>query len=159
MSQFTDHLGLQMIENAAGRPILTGDGRSQWSLTAPLTYDVGREGSGETITVPVGATTDLASVPRFAWSLLPPDGPWTKAAVVHDFLYRTRGTGVFAGRCWITRRGGYTRAQSDRILNEAMAALGVRADKRLVIFVAVRLCGGSGWGRSPDGRSAPRDGD
>lgn len=147
MSRFTAHLGLQMIEDAAGRPMLTADGRAQWSLIEPLTYDVGRDGSGEAITVPVGATTDLASIPRPAWSLLPPDGPWTKAAVIHDFLYRTRGTGVFANRCWITKPSGYSRAQSDRILDEAMGVLGVPTDKRVVIFEAVRLGGGVGWGR------------
>jgi hypothetical protein len=147
VSRFTDYLGLQMIEDVAGRPVLTADGRAQWSLIEPLSYDVGRESSGETITVPVGATTDLASIPRPAWSLLPPDGPWIKAAVIHDFLYRTRGTGVFAGRRWITRADGYSRAQSDQIFDEAMAVLGVPTDKRVIIFEAVRLGGGTGWGR------------
>jgi hypothetical protein len=147
LSRFINHLGLQMLEDAAGHPVLTGDGRAQWSLIGPLTYEVGREGSGETITVPSGVTTDLASVPRPAWSLLPPDGPWTKAAVVHDFLYRTGGTGVFAGKRWISRVSAYTRAQADQIFDEAMAVLGVGADKRVVIFEAVRLAGAAGWER------------
>jgi len=147
VSRFTDHLGLRLIEDAAGRPVLTADSRAQWSLIEPLTYDVGREGSGETITVPVGATTDLASIPRPAWSLLPPDGPWTKAAVVHDFLYRTRGTGLFAGRRWITRPQAYSREQSDGVFDEAMAVLGVPTDARVIIFEAVRLAGGTGWGQ------------
>jgi hypothetical protein len=136
VSRFVDHLGLELIEDANGRPVLTRDGRCQWRLLSQLTYDVGADGSGETIRVPADATTDLASIPRVFWSLLPPDGPWLKAAVVHDRLYRTQGL-----------RGRYDRAQSDGILREAMGVVGVPAWKRQVIWAAVRVGGGGGWGR------------
>lgn len=145
MSRFTDHLGLTLLEDAKGDPI-TKDGRCQWLVAAPLRYDVGAEGSGEVITVPAGATTDLASIPRFAWSVFPPDGPWLKAAVVHDFLYRSRGTCEMDGKVYRTRAEPYTRAESDGILREAMKVVGVGAFARGVIWSAVRLGGGSGWG-------------
>ena len=45
------------------------------------------------------------------WNILPPTGPYGKAAVLHDWLYRTAGKA--------------TRAQADRVLREAMEALGV----------------------------------
>jgi hypothetical protein len=142
VSRFTTHLGLVMMENAAGDPLLTSDGRCQWSVATPLTYDVGAEASGQTITVPAGAVTDLASIPRAAWSIgFPPDGPWLKAAVVHDSLYRRRGDVVRTGH-----PQPYTRAQSDGILREAMAVLGVGAFERFVIWSAVRLGGAAGWG-------------
>ena len=62
------------------------DGRD-WKVAAPFTYFT-REGHG--IDVHAGFVTDFASVPRFFWRVLPPTGPYGKAAVIHDRL---------AGRC------------------------------------------------------------
>lgn len=146
MSRFTDALDIILIEDAAtGLPVLK-DGRVQWRIAQPLIYDVGVEGSGETITVPAGATTDLASIPRGLWNLLPPDGPWTKAAVVHDFLYSTRGECELNGLRYRTRAAPYSRAEADGVLREAMAVVGVSALQRMIIWSAVRLGGGRGWG-------------
>ena len=39
-----------------------------------------------TIRVPKGFRTDLASVPRFFWWIIPPMGRHTQAAVIHDHL-------------------------------------------------------------------------
>lgn len=147
MSRFTDALDLQLVEQPNGDPKLTANGRCQWRVMEPLIYDVGAEGSGETITVPAGALTDLASIPRFAWSLgFPPDGAWAKAAVVHDFLYKTRGACRLGTACWRTRIKPYSRAEADEVLREAMAVLGVPSWQRFVIWLAVRLGGASGWG-------------
>ena len=150
MSRFTTHLGLTLLEDANGDPV-TKDGRCQWLVADPLRYDVGAEDSGETITVPAGATTDLASIPRLVSGILPPDGPWAKAAVVHDWLYSTRGECLrHESDGWTlyrTRRRAYTRAEADKILGEAMEVLGVPAWKRAVIYRAVRLGGQGGWGR------------
>ncbi len=38
------------------------------------------------ITVPAGAVTDFASIPRFARMLIPKLGRYNKAAVIHDYL-------------------------------------------------------------------------
>jgi hypothetical protein len=57
-----------------------------------------------------------------------------KAAVVHDYLYATRGLG-----------GRYSRAQSDGIFREALGALGVPLWKRTLLWAAVRLGGAGGW--------------
>jgi hypothetical protein len=123
----------------------TRAGRSLWAVAAPLTY---RTHAGDTITLPPGFVTDLASIPRFAWSLLPPDGPWALAAVVHDLLYRTRGI----GQRWngqvaaLSRPKPYTRAEADQILLQAMQDLEVSWLQRTVIWAAVRLGGAAGWG-------------
>lgn len=39
------------------------------------------------ITLPTGFVCDLASIPKWLQWLFKPDGPWAKAAAVHDFLY------------------------------------------------------------------------
>jgi len=40
------------------------------------------------IYIPKGFTWDLSSVPRFLWSVLPPDGNFIIAALIHDYLYQ-----------------------------------------------------------------------
>jgi hypothetical protein len=128
-----------------------------WHHAEPLTWEYGALGSGQFITVPAfdpaGMTdaqlqllaesraiapgvTDLGSIPRaFRW-FAAPDGPGVKAFCLHDYLYITRGLD-----------GWYTRAQADWILLEAMLALGVDSGLASVIYDAVRLGGGGGWGR------------
>lgn len=150
MSRFTDHLGLVLLEYSNGRPVLRG-GRVLWRLSSPLTWEVGELGSGVLIIVPsfdpagwtdealrtirFAGVTDLASIPALARGLLPPDGPWAKAAVLHDQGYISAG--------W---DGAMSRKEVDDLLNEAMKALGVPAFKRALIYRAVRLFGASRWG-------------
>lgn len=140
MSRFTSHLGLQLVEDDDGKPVLRA-GRCLWDTIGDLSYDIGEKGSGVTIYVEGGTRTDLASIPRLAWTLLPPDGPWLKAAVLHDKLYETKGD--------VTRLGHpelYTRAEADAILNEAMGVLGVPDDARALIYRGVRVGGSRAWG-------------
>src|SRR5881409_691058 len=55
-----------------------------WELMQCLTY----RGKWETFVVPAGTKTDFASVPRvFVW-FIPKYGPYTKAAILHDYLWR-----------------------------------------------------------------------
>lgn len=149
MSRFTSHLGLTLLEYSNGDPV-TRDGRCLWYLSSPLIYERGQVGSGDLFVVPAfnpegwtdaqlrkircPGVTDLASIPSPASALLPPDGPWAKAAVLHDHGYVTKG----AGR--------YTRAEIDGLLMEAMTVLGVPAWKRYVIWSQVRVWGWRGWG-------------
>lgn len=150
MSRFTSHLGLTLLEYSDGRPVLRGD-RCLWYLASPLVYEIGAKGSGDFIIVPAfdrerytdeelrhvrsRGVTDLASIPWPARGLLPPDGPWVKAAVVHDDGYVSLG--------W---NGRMNRKNVDLILREAMEVLGVPAWKRAAIYAAVRIGGGRAFG-------------
>jgi hypothetical protein len=78
--------------------------------------------------VPAGFVTDLASIPRVLWSLLPPHGRYAKAAIIHDWLY---ATGI----------GG--REYADDVFLEAMEVLGVSPWKRKTMYWAVRAFGAS----------------
>lgn len=155
MSRFTSHLGLSLLEYADGRPVMRGD-RVLWHHTEPLIWEVGQLGSGQFIIVPAfepaGLTdgqlwliaakravapgvTDLASIPAaFRW-FASPDGPFVKAAALHDMLYVTRGLD-----------GHYTRRQCDDIFREAMAAIGVPEGTAAAIYEAVRVGGGKAFG-------------
>lgn len=122
MSRFTDELLVSPLS----------DGRT-WVICSDFGYDVGEEGSGDTIDVPVGFKTDFASVPRLLWSIMPRWGRYGNAAVIHDFLY------------WQQER---TRAEADMIFLEAMFVLKVTRFKRFLIYYAVRLFGWIAWGRN-----------
>ena len=42
--------------------------------------------NGINITIPKGFEWDLSTVPRFAWSILAPDGDFELAYLIHDYL-------------------------------------------------------------------------
>lgn len=86
----------------------------------------------EPIVVPVGFQTDLASIPRFLWSILPPIGRYDRPAVIHDFLY-------FVG---IT-----TREMADDILREAMESVKVGRFTKWTVYEGVKVGGGRPWNR------------
>lgn len=111
---------------------VTKIGPRLWRVEREFTYYVGSENSNEFVTVPVGTTTDFASTPRAVWIILPPDGEYTQAAVLHDFLYKTQQ---------------YTRAKSDYIFFEAMSVLGVPWLQRRIMWLAVRSWGWIPWNR------------
>ena len=61
-------------------------GDTNWKLTRSLEY----QGRTDHFVVPAGMLTDFASVPRlFVW-FLPRYGRYTKAAILHDYLWRER---------------------------------------------------------------------
>jgi Protein of unknown function (DUF1353) len=93
-------------------------------------YDIGFKGSGHTIKVPKGFKTDLATIPRWAWSILPPHDPkYAAAAVLHDYLYTIR-----------SENGDlYERRVADAIFYEAMLALGAGKLKAFIMYKSVRL--------------------
>lgn len=97
----------------------------QYRILRPLVFITSE---GDAIRVPPGFVTDLASVPRFFWRILPPFGRYTAASVVHDYLCVTAADSVRV-----------TYEYADRIFLEAMEALHVPRWKRWVMYRAVRL--------------------
>ncbi|MFO1219650.1 MAG: DUF1353 domain-containing protein [Burkholderiaceae bacterium] len=100
----------------------------------------GKQKSLPSVTVPAGFVTDLASIPRVFWSILPPDGRYTFPAIVHDYLYWTRTL--------------KDREDADLVLKYGMEDMSVRALTVTAIHQAVRLGGGGPW----DGNAALRKG-
>lgn len=61
--------------------------RTRWKQYV-LTEDVRIQLSlGHMIRIPKGFQWDLSSVPRLFWPILPPDGDFEIAALIHDYLY------------------------------------------------------------------------
>ncbi len=107
------------------------DGRT-WILRKEFGYDIGKEGSGNSVDVPVGFMTDFASVPRmFRW-LVSKWGRHGNATVIHDY-------------CYWTQENGRDRKRSDRIFKEAMEVSGVKAWRKWLIYLAVSWFGRFAW--------------
>lgn len=113
------------------------NGGFPFTLTDSLGY-VTNVASRGTFFVPAGFETDLASIPRVLWNVLPPIGKYDAAAVLHDFYYRNPRQ--------LMRHGEMpTRSEADSVLNEAMGVLGVPAQQRWMIYLGVRLGGWRTW--------------
>lgn len=118
MSSFTDPL------------IVTPIDAKYWKLVNQFTYHLGDKANEQLIIVPIGFVTDFASIPRFLWAIVPPWGQHGKAAVVHDFLYKSHL---------------FSRKESDDIFLDAMTVLGVGKFKRTAMWMAVRSFGWYAW--------------
>ncbi|GAO21461.1 hypothetical protein ALISP_1281 [Alicycliphilus sp. B1] len=93
-------------------------------LQAPLLWKPSDPSSSlSPVTVPKGFVTDLASIPRPFWFLMPRDGPYADAAIVHDYLY------------WMQTG---TRLVADEIFKMAMKDLEVHPAVIEIIFRGVR---------------------
>lgn len=89
--------------------------------------------NGETIIVPSGFITDLATIPRIFWSFDSPfNGKYMSSAILHDYLYA----------CSIN----HSRKESDRILYSAMISEGSSKWTANKFYFAVRIGGGSHYG-------------
>lgn len=129
MSAFTDWSPLDLRQTSAIGPAWAR--RTRWVTLSEIRWEVGELGSGDLIVVPVGFGTDLASVPRVAWSILPPWGEYSQAAVLHDYLY--------------DRGHDRSRRFADRQFLDAMAALDVPRLIRWSMWLAVRAGGWARW--------------
>lgn len=58
-----------------------------WIVLNPIQF---KSSWGETFIIPKGFETDLSTVPKWLWGLLPPFGDFLLAAIIHDYLYVTK---------------------------------------------------------------------
>lgn len=73
---------------------------SWWKRSMPFIFEIPqyvlleelniRLRNGTVITIEKGFTWDLSSVPRLMWGILPPDGNFELASLIHDYLYKTK---------------------------------------------------------------------
>jgi hypothetical protein len=101
-----------------------------WTVFESFTW----QGLFSTITVPEGMITDFASIPRMFWSIVPPFGRHSLAALVHDSLYRTEGL-----------EHQLSRYQCDLEFEYAMRCGNVNPIKRAIMFRAVRMFADARW--------------
>lgn len=106
-------------------PLVRQIGDRDWEVAKALTY----RGIDEEFVVPAGMETDFASVPRaFVW-FLPRYGRYTKAAILHDYLWRFR---VGSQTEPVSRR------DADGLFRRVMRELDVPFLRRWIMWAAVR---------------------
>jgi hypothetical protein len=82
------------------------------------------------VEAPKGFVTDFASVPRMFWSLLPPDGNYSHAAVLHDYLYWTQSV---------------SRETADEIFRMAMVDMKIKDSTIKIMYEGVNKFGKIAW--------------
>ncbi len=121
---------------------LADGSKEHWVTLTPFAF---RDASdGVLYIVPAGMRNDLASVPRIFWVEIDPCNDVAFGAIVHDWLYATRGV----VRPWLPQ---ISRSKADAILYRALRANGVGIIRARTMWAAVRIGGASAWrtGESP----------
>lgn len=96
-----------------------------WETEGEFDYEIGRAGSGLIVHVPQGTRTDLATVPRALWPIVPPHLPqFAPAFVLHDYLCRWQG---------------FERVIADAVLYDALRARGASIIKASLAYCAVSV--------------------
>lgn len=112
---------------------------TQFMLNEPYSYRIGK--TQETLTIPAGFVTDYASIPAIFRGIFERQGRYSRAALVHDYLYAT---------------GACSRKQSDNIFMIAMKESRVSKLTRGAIYGGVRVGGNAAWDGNADDRRAER---
>lgn len=139
---FAGKFELVPLFDKGNQPVIR-NGHQYYALRDTIAFKMA---NGDVVATFAGARTDLASIPAAIWGLMPPDGPWSEGATLHDACYRTRGDFKFYAHTGLSRAAPYTRAECDEVLRQTMVSLRVPAAKRIAIFSAVRAFGGKGFG-------------
>lgn len=95
-----------------------------WLVVTPLVFQ--SDVVDEAIIVPVNFRTDLASVPWPFRRVIPQDGPYTHAAILHD---------------WLCAKRWYDSATVAKVMREAMRASSVPRWQEWMIYHGVVLFG------------------
>lgn len=99
------------------------DSDLMYITTAPLSWEIGRKGSGYVVDIPVGWIFDVSVPLVLRWIFSPHDIRYLKAAAVHDWLLEDRWSRVTAGAEF----------------HEALRADGVGMGRRLAMWLAASV--------------------
>lgn len=119
-------LSVSVLQEASIAPVQGID----FKVEEPLIVRVGKE----VFLVPTGFKTDLASIPRWLWSFIAPnEAHYVFPSILHDYLYMYPGD----------RQRQYI----DEIFYSFLLERGVSRFKAYQMYIAVRIFGGSHFGR------------
>lgn len=115
-------------------PVMKPYDSNKWRMVEDFDYVTQ---GGDFIRIPHGFIHDLASIPRGFNLFFRKHGDHTRAAILHDWCYHTKGQ--------ITPKIKLTRLQSDELFLMAMKECGVGYFKRCMMYYAVRVGGFLSW--------------
>lgn len=118
MSSFTEPLVIRFLGNG----LYSTEREMNYYFETP---------DGESVTIPAGFNTDLASIPRIFWTIFGhPAENYAQAAVLHDYMIY-----VF---CSEESNNVYSRKFVDQTFNKALKILKVSKWKRIIMYGIVR---------------------
>lgn len=126
----TPQYGEKVTRGEKGVLIVSRFADPMWFLFKEITWFPDSGQTPKAFTVPKGFVTDLASIPPIFWSVLPPDGDYAYAAILHDYLYWTQI---------------YPKDQADSILKAVMTDFHVNKAKVTLIYEGVHKFGDNAW--------------
>ena len=115
--------------DSAPYPSLVQVDDNLWMVCMEFSYT---SDDGTRYVAPAGLLTDLTSIPRPLWNILPPFGRYSGAAVIHDALYQAQLT---------------TKEKADDILAEALDMANVPHLVKQLIVEGVRVGGQLAWNK------------
>lgn len=132
------------------------DGKRNYILVEEFWCSWVANGVTYRIRVPKGFITDIASIPRFVWSIfgMLPDGLYRNAALIHDAGYMWQGhfpEGWFQrleNGQWVNVDAEWAKSEIDRLFLRIMKACGVDSKTRYEMYYAVKLAGLPAWWRT-----------
>lgn len=122
MSKFLTDLAVALLSDD------TNSDRGTWRVMNELIYE--SDVAAQVFVVPVGFTTDFASVPRIPIAFDIVGDIAHAAAVLHDWLYSTHPV---------------PRDVADAVLKEAAIVSGISPFKAWLMWAGVRMGGASHW--------------
>jgi uncharacterized protein DUF1353 len=134
--QFLSELDLWCLSRQEAIAKMGNADTPYFQLMTPLQYRSTLLGG--IIEIPGGFLTDLGSIPRAVWWWLSPDDyDISYPSVVHDYIYKQNGD-LSAQQL---PQKQVNRETADRVLREAMEAVGASNFRQSVVYNAVRTFG------------------
>ena len=112
-----------------------------FSTIGSFTVRFSMYGCSQSLDTVTGMSTDLASVPREVWSIIPPHRKIKRPAVFHDYLYQYRPA-VTVPADGVRSIG---RNEADALLYHACKSEGMSDENCFLVYQAVRIGGRSVW--------------
>lgn len=109
--------------------------KNLWAIVPGYRYYLGHKDSDDYVDIETGFLTDGATIPRFAWWLLPPIDEYTQCTSLHDKLCTTYY--ILRMVNGVETKVPVNRKQIDAILKESMDVLDVTPWKKNIIMFFV----------------------
>jgi hypothetical protein len=117
-----------MLKNQFLTDLYVKSAGKRYELIFPVIY---LNGFHHVFVVPIGYSSDFASIPKIFRPIINNDDQHIRrAAVLHDYLYETKTV---------------TRQEADKLMYESMLSVGASRIKALTVYIALRLGGWLAW--------------
>jgi Protein of unknown function (DUF1353) len=132
MEQWMDSWMAVAARDVSGTLYISRFKDPMYFLLKPISWKLAAnsEARAAPVQVPIGFVTDFASIPRAFYSLLKPDGDYSYAAVMHDYLYWSQTT---------------SKEEADTVFKLVMEEFAIDKITTATLYNAVKSFGRKAW--------------